>query len=288
MRSPLALSSSQPAPRVRSSFLVHGLWLVPFLVLAAPIVLSMWRKWTRSVWDNGHGLFVPFLVAFLAWAALRREPVRSEEPSRWGFAFLVPALLLVAIDAVMKTDNLRAFGLILTLPGLSLLLLGRRRTRAIRFPLLLAFFMLPLPPPLLTPLHLQLQTLTATGSEWLLHLLRFPVLAEGTYLHLPHGTLRVVMACSGFSALYAAITIALVLSYLSHSWARRALLLSVAVPLALGGNVLRVSALAILAEWRGYEILQTSAHVLSGYASFVLTLGLLFLFAEHGPRRNGR
>jgi len=66
VRFPLALSSSQPAPRVRSSFLVHGLWLVPFLVLAAPIVLSMWRKWTRSVWDNGHGLFVPFLVAFLA------------------------------------------------------------------------------------------------------------------------------------------------------------------------------------------------------------------------------
>jgi exosortase len=271
--------------RVRSSVLAHGLWLVPFLVLAAPIVLSMWRKWTRSVWDNGHGLFVPFLVVFLAWTALRREPVKSEEPSRWGFPILVASALLMAIDAVIKTDDLRAFALILSLPGLSLLLLGPRRTRALRFPLLLAFFMLPLPPPLLTPLHLHLQGLTALGSEWFLHLLRLPVLAEGTYLHLPHGTLRVVMACSGFSALYAAITIALVLSYLSHSWKRRALLLSVAVPLALGGNVLRVSGLAILAEWWGYEILQTSAHVLSGYASFVLTLGVLFLFADHGPRR---
>jgi len=185
--------------------------------MAAPIMLNMGRKWTRSIWDNGHGLFVPFLVTFLAYAALRREPVKDEEPSRWGYVILVPALLLIALDGVIKTQHLRAFGLLLCLPGLSLLLLGRRRTRAIRFPLGLAFFMLPLPPPLLTPLHLRLQLITAAGTEWLLHQLRLPVFAESTFLHLPHGILEVVAQCSGFSALYAAITIALVLAYLSHS-----------------------------------------------------------------------
>jgi exosortase len=248
----------------------------------------MWQKWTRSVWDNGHGLFVPFLVAFLAAAALRREPVESEEPSAWGFAFLVPALALIAIDAVILTDYLRAFALVLGLPGLALLLLGPRRTRALRFPLFLAFFMLPLPPLMLLPIKERLQLLTADGSEWFLHQLHVPVLADGMRLHLAHGTLQVVPACSGFSALYAATTIALVLAYLSHSRVRRLVLLGVAAPLALAGNVLRVSGLAILAEWRGYDVLETSAHVLSGYASFVFTLGALFLFAEHGESRTRR
>ncbi len=254
--------------------------------MAAPIVRNMWRQWTRSIWDNGHGLFVPLLVTFLAYVALRREAVKSEEPSRWGFAILLPALSLVAIDGVIKSEYLRAFALLLCLPGLSLLLLGSRRTRALRFPLALSFFMLPLPPPLLLPVHERLQQLTAAGTEWLLHLMRIPIFAEGTYLQLPHGSLKVVAACSGFGALYAAITIALVLAYLSHSWLRRVVVLGVAAPLALGGNVLRISALAIFAEWRGYQILETSAHVLSGYASFVLTLAVLFLFAERGSGRS--
>lgn len=274
--------------RVRSSALVHGVWVLPFLVLAAPIVLSMWHKWTRSIWDNGHGIFVPLLSGFLAYLALRRDPVKSEEPSAWGFAFLAPALLLIAIDGAIKTDYLRALGLILSLPGLSLLLLGPHRTRVLRFPLALSFFMQPLPPPLLTPLHERLQQVTANGAEWFLHLLRLPVLVDGTVLHLPHGTLQVVQACSGFSALYAAVTIALVLAYLSHTWSRRAVLLGLAIPLAIGGNVLRVAGLAMLAESRGYEILETPLHVISGYASFVLTLCLVFCFAERGPGRPAR
>jgi len=267
---------------------VHGVWLLPFLVLAAPIVRSMWYKWTRSIWDNGHGLFVPVLSGFLAYIALRREPVKNEEPSAWGFVFLVPALLIIAIDGAIKTDYLRALGLVLSLPGLSLLLLGPHRTRALRFPLALSFLMQPLPTTLLTPLHEWLQGVTAQGSEWLLRFLGLPVLAEGMHLHLPHGTVQVVQACSGFSALYAAFTIAVVLAYLSHSWSRRAVLLGVAFPLAMGGNVLRVSALAMLAEWRGYGVLETPLHVISGYASFVLTLCLVFCFAERGPRRPSR
>jgi exosortase len=189
---------------------------------------------------------------------------------------------------VILTDYLRAFALVLGLPGLALLLLGPRRTRALRFPLFLAFFMLPLPPLMLLPIKERLQLLTADGSEWFLHQLHVPVLADGMRLHLAHGTLQVVPACSGFSALYAATTIALVLAYLSHSRVRRLVLLGVAAPLALAGNVLRVSGLAILAEWRGYDVLETSAHVLSGYASFVFTLAALFLFAEHGESRTRR
>ncbi len=107
-----------------------------------------------------------------------------------------------------------------------------------------------------------------------------PVYTEATFLFLPNGTLSVVEECSGWSALFAGGTIALVLAYLSSSWRRRVLLLAVTVPLAVASNVLRITILALLSERYGYEILKTPVHVLSGYFTFVLTLVLIMLFAE--------
>jgi exosortase len=251
---------------------------------AAPVGYFLAVAWTRSIWENGHGLFTPFVVVALAYRALRNEPVKDEAPSLWGFLVLAPALFLVWVDSVVKTDFLRAFGLVLCLPGLSLLLLGRRRTRALRFPLFLSFFMLPFPPGLLATLQEPLQLFTTAGSGWFLRFLGQPAFVEGTQLHMPHGTFLVVQQCSGFSALYAAITVSLILAHLSRSTLHRLVLVLVAVPLALAGNVLRVGVLGLLAEWRGYEILATPIHSISGYASFLLALGVLFLLAEYRPR----
>lgn len=278
------LASTHVAARVRNPHLVHGLWIVAFLVLAAPTLVFLWDKWTRSIWHNGHGLLMPVLLAFLGAHALRRRGVAYEEPSRWGFAFLIPALFLLAIDSAIHTQLLSAFALLLALPGLSLLLLGVQRTRALTFPFFLSLLMLPIPGAFLQRLHLFLRELTTRGSEWVLHAFGLPAFVEETSIYLPHGMLKVVEECSGFSALYAAVTVALVLAYLSRSNARRVVILVAAFPLAVVCNVVRVVFLAMLVEWRGYDVLDTPIHMLSGYVSFVLTLAILFLFAERRPR----
>lgn len=264
---------------------MHVVWISAFLALAAPTLAFLWDKWTRNIWYNGHGLLMPMILVFLGADALKRRGVSYEEPSPWGFAFLVPALALIAIDSAIHTQLLSAFALLVALPGLSLLLLGPQRTRALVFPFFLSFFILPIPGAFLARLHLLLREITAAGTERVVQMLGFSAYGEGTFLYLPHGTLSVVEECSGFSALYAGITIALVLAYMSRSNVRRAVILLAAVPLALACNVLRVVTLTILAEVYGYHLLDTSLHVLSGYASFVLTLGVLFLFAERQPRR---
>ncbi|MEN8182664.1 MAG: exosortase/archaeosortase family protein [Myxococcota bacterium] len=260
------------------------MWLATFLLLAAPTFVFLWDKWTRSIWHNGHGMFVPLLSGFLAYHALKRQPVKREEPSAWGFAFLLPALFFIAIDGAIKTELLAAFALILCLPGLSLLLLGPRRTRALAFPFFLTLFMLPVPGAFMTQIHLYLRELTTDGTGWVLGQFGAPVFAQGTFIHLPHGTLKVVEECSGFSALYAAVTVALILAYMARSKTRRAVLLLAAVPLALACNVARIVALAILAEQAGYGLLDTPLHLLSGYITFILTLVALFLLAERQPR----
>jgi exosortase len=270
--------------RTRWPGLVHALWLVPLVLLSIPTGAFLWHQWTKSVWVNSHGMLVPFLVAFLAWDALKREPVKEEEPSGLGFLFLVPALALVALDAAIRTGLLAAFGMLLALPGLSLLLLGPRRTRALLFPFLLAFFMLPIPAGLLAPVQLVLRTLTAHGTRELLYLVGTPVYLQGLYLMLPKTSLYVADACSGFSTLYATMTMALVLAYLGHSWVRRILLLVVAAPLAIACNAVRVTALALLVEAHGVWLLDTTIHPLTGWLTFALAAVVLFFIAERGTR----
>jgi hypothetical protein len=144
--------------------LLHGLWIAAYLSLAAPTLAFLWERWTRSIWNNGHGIFVPLLVGLLAHHALRREPTKREEPSAWGFAFLVPALVLVAADSAIQTELMAAAGILLTLPGLALLLLGARRARALAFPCFLSFFMLPIPAAFMETIHDALRRLTTAGS----------------------------------------------------------------------------------------------------------------------------
>src|SRR5688500_4233987 len=131
-RAPEAVAVARPKPWVWVALGVAGVELVALL---APTVAWLYERWTMSVWHNAHGLFIPPLVAYLVYEELKRTRHRPAASSAWGFAFLVPALLLHALDAGMHTQLLSALALVLMLPGLALLLLGVERTRAIAFPL---------------------------------------------------------------------------------------------------------------------------------------------------------
>jgi exosortase len=108
------------------------------------------------------------------------------------------------------------------------------------------------------------------------------VARQGTTLLIPRGEIEVSDACSGFSTLHASVTLALILAYLTPSLGRRALLLSVAPLLAVVTNVVRVTALVLLSHWYGFELLDTVAHQLSGYAAFAVSLAVLFALAGPG------
>jgi exosortase len=205
--------------------------------------------------------------------AVRHLPVSS---SAWGFAVLVPALALHALDAGMHTELLSAAAIVLALPGLSLLFLGVQRTRAILVPLLFLGFALPIPLTFTEAIHLQLRYIATAATAAAIPYLGIPVFAEGTTLNLPQGALQVADACSGFSTLYAALAVAFLTAYSTRSSARRLLVLAAAAPLAIGANILRVIALVLLVVWQGPGVLETFVHPLSGMMTFALALPIIF------------
>ena len=287
---PTMLSSpAEPStsPTTRSVRIVLALAAVELVILFAPTVEWLYERWTMSVWHNAHGLFVPPVVGYLVYEELRRAPAASRAPSALGFAFLVPALLLHALDAGMHTQLLSAMALVLALPGLSLLLLGVERTRSIAFPLAFMLFALPIPLGFTEQIHLQLRHVTTAAVANLLPLLGVWVFPEGTTLHVASGSLDVTDACSGFSTVYAAVALAFLVAYSAPTTRHRIVVLLAAVPLAVAANVLRVIVLVVLALSQGFEVLDTFIHPLSGLLTFALALPTVFWLGAT-PKLGGR
>jgi exosortase len=267
-----------PAQKILTGVLVAELGLLYW-----PTVAWLFDRWTMSVWHHAHGLLIPPLVAYFAYQQLKPLAGLPRSASPWGFAFLIPALALHAIDAGMHTQLLSAAALLLALPGLSLLFAGVPRTRAIAFPLAFLAFALPIPLAFTEQIHWQLRLIATAGTSAAVPWFGIPLFVEGTTLHLANGVLEVADACSGFSTLYAAIAVAALTAYSTPSPARKAAVLISAVPIAIGANLIRVIFLVLLVVWQGEDILKTWLHSASGMATFALALPLIFWIG--GPAR---
>jgi exosortase len=271
---PLRLPSA-PLPVVAALVL----WGIAFF----PTMRWLAQQWTASVWTDEHGIFIPPLVAVLSYFALRNDARTEGEASAWGFALLVPAFALVLVDGALRTGYLGAFALVASLPGLSLLLLGARRTRLLSVPLAISLLMIPLPASVATTVGLR--QVTAAAVEPLLGVLGYSVLRRGTVIQLagePHSFL-VADECSGTATLYASLSVAIVLAcYARSSW-RRLALLGAAVPLALAANVVRVAALILMSSGIGHWIMETALHPLTGVAAFLIASAGLVAIAGRDP-----
>ena len=262
-------------------------WLVAagLVALFAPTVIWLWERWTLSVWHNAHGLLLVPVVAYFVWEELKGLRHLPPSSTPWGFAILLPALALHALDAGMNTQLLAAVALVLALPGLSLLFLGVERTKAIGFPLFLLVLALPIPLSFTETIHLQLRHVATAATAAIVPHLGIPVFVEGTTLHMAAGSLQVADACSGFSTLHAAIAVSLLTAYLTPSVSRRALVLMAAAPIAIASNVLRIVLLVVMVVWRGPDVLETFIHPLSGMMTFALSLPIIFWLGGNEQRQ---
>jgi len=269
---------STPIPPLRVPALVTmagALWVALFMTTW----IWLYRQWTGSVWSNEHGIFIPFVVAYLVQRTLRQDDRPAEaDASLWGLPLVALGGALAVLDLSIGSGYLASVGLLVSLPGLSLTLLGARRTKALAVPLAASWLMLPIPRALAT--DMQLRHVTAAGVEWLLDTVGYTVFREATVLQLPNRTFVVSDACSGFATLYAGISVAFLLACITRGHLRRALLLLSAPLLAVAANVLRVLILVVLTYHFGNWFIESFFHPASGVATFVIVLSGLLAIAR--------
>src|SRR5215218_7523028 len=84
---------ASPATSLRSVWgtALLAIVAIELIALYAPTARWLYGRWTMSVWHNAHGLFIPPLVAWLAWQELKDRRALPASGSASGFYLLVPA-----------------------------------------------------------------------------------------------------------------------------------------------------------------------------------------------------
>lgn len=257
-------------------------FVAPVVALALLILLT-WPVW-RWLWDEwmgneyySHGVLIPFVSAFLVYQRFRHDKELKWTPgqgSNWGVALIALALALYLWFLSQRAFYLAAFAMILMIGGLVWTLGGNNVARRLIFPV--AYLALMVPLPFVDRYTLPLALFTGVCSGGIAHLLGLDVQIVGNAVTLPNADLVIGAQCSGVNSLIALTALMVLAAYLVSGplWGRIALVL-LAVPLALLGNIVRVSSLLFVARAWGAEAGFSYYHDYSGIFFFVIVLALM-------------
>jgi len=216
----------------------------------------MWTAYSSSDFssDEAIGAMIPFLVIGLFWCK-RREllelPLKIWPPA----VLIVGAGLVLHIAAyLIEEPRISIVAMFIGIYGLMGLAWGRAWLRHSFFPFVLFIFCVPVSE-FIQPVTLPLRVLVSTLTEWTAHgILGIGVQRMGTELFDPLGTYQydVAAACSGIRSFTAIFLLATVYGFITFRspW-KRLLLMALAFPLAVLGNLVRMLCIIIAAEIGG-------------------------------------
>ena len=211
--------------------------------------------------DWGHTLVAPLIAAWFirrAWPQIQAKGVRV---CWWGLLPLVLGLIWYAVcifgPPVLHHHNLRGAGVVLSLGGFGLVLLGPAAIRHLIFPMIfLLVFGQTISERLMAYVTHPMQSITAFGAHLLLVVGTLDAEIEGNviriYMMSDDMTLKVIPlnvaeACSGMRMLMAFLAIGTTMAFVSfHRWWQRIILVLSAFPVALIVNIVRVLVLGLL------------------------------------------
>ncbi|MGC6489033.1 MAG: exosortase/archaeosortase family protein [Planctomycetota bacterium] len=236
-------------------------------------------RWSAPTQYFAHCWLLPFVAAVVLW--LRREQWRRQprETDLRGLWLLLPGLLMHLAGAALMIDSWSATSLVLTLPGAAWLALGARRLQGLWPVLWLVLFAVPAPIFVEGRLAFELKEIAVAGGAAIANLLGAGVVRAGDRLAPAgaEGALFVADACGGLRSLLSMITLAYCLAFFTGppSGRRRLVLLTLAAPLAVGANLLRIAALCLLARWFGVAFAEGTGHTVANAVEWLALLGTL-------------
>jgi exosortase len=227
----------------------------------------------------------PFLLLWQVvalWGGVREF---MDEPDSRGIAVIVLAVVAYYFGVKAMQPRIVVFSFVVLLYGLALALGGRGSLRVLFFPIIFLLLMIPLNF-LDEKVGFPLQLLMARSSTGILNFFGIETTRIGTGIYSRVFHFDVAAPCSGIRSLMALTTVTAAYAYVTQQvqWKRWVLFLS-AMPLAVLGNIVRVTSIALVAEVYGQEIAAKAYHEYSGFIVFPVALttmviiGLLLNFS---------
>jgi exosortase len=245
----------------------------------APILVALVRQWSFDP-DMGHGFFVPLIAAGIVWHKRKQIAGIPAKPNWWGLAVMVWAGFQLYIATLGAELFLARTSFVISIIGAVLLLGGTKYVKVFAFPLMLLFFMVPIPAVIYNQLTFPLQIIASRFAETLIGWMQIPVYREGNVLILPEQTLNVVEACSGIRSLLMLTFLSLVYGYVfeKRTWIRVALFFST-IPIAIAANAGRVAFTGLISQFKP-ELAEGWFHEAQGEVIFMIALAILVAFHQ--------
>ncbi|EMI24740.1 exosortase U [Rhodopirellula europaea] len=274
---PMKTKAKVPLAPVRTP-VIQSVWTWFWVALLAACIPMLVIYFSR-MWRLDHYQYFPFAIGAVAWLAWSRSDRYFYAPSR------ISSLLLISVGvlAMIGSWSLRSPWMM----SIAFVCYAAACLSVMRGPHDKSLLILALPLLLLIRLPLgydqllviQLQHLTTMMSSLLLDVLSIPHAVTRNVIELPSRELFVAEACSGIQSVF---TMAF-LSTLIVAINRRKLWLApfylfIALILAAGGNVLRVTMVAVADQWMSLDLASGWAHDILGYTTLAISAFFLWSF----------
>ena len=261
------------------------------LVLAGLIYYAYWVQrvehamtcytWLVGHWaavsNYSHGPVIPLIAAALVWWKRRELLGAPIEPAPWGIAGVATAVGSYYVGVKAVQPRVVVFSFVVLLYGLVLALGGRKILRILFFPISFLFLMIPLNF-LDEQVGFPLRQSVASAATVLLNWFGIQTVRVGTGIYSSVFRFDVADPCSGIRSLMALTTVTAAYAYVTQhvQWKRWVLFLS-AMPLAVLGNLARVTSIALVAQVYGQEVASKAYHDYSGYIVFSVALSAMVI-----------
>ncbi len=273
--------TQEPQRQSTASRFPSVLWL-QIAVVSALILVLFWSVLIDMAHDWWHepelsqGMLLPPLALFVAWIERQRIFRYPAIPDRRGMLLTALACCLFVLGKLASEFFLMRFSFVILITGLIWTFWGRKRLRALAFPLLLLAVMVPLPTIVYNSIAAPLQLFASDVASQIAQAVGVSVFRDGNIIQLAGISLGVAEACSGLSCLSALVVGSLLLGYLLCTRTlSRMLLLVAAIPLAIAVNVLRVAGTALLADYN-QAFAMGFYHAFSGWLVFLAGIAALY------------
>lgn len=257
-----------------------GYILTKSWLLSRSLLFWMYNAYTAPQTEDGHGLLIPLVVGYLFY--VRRHYILSAPLKLWwpGLLLLAAACGMHVLGYMIQQPRISIVALLLGIYGIMGTCWGPALLRRSFFPFWVLGFLVPLGS-LADPLSVPLRVLVCEVVRVICNLAGMDVMRVGTALFSPDRyQYEIAAACSGMRSLIATFALATIygFTFFRKPW-KQWLLVASSVPLAVIGNVFRMMAIVLAAEWfgqkTGAQVHESTFWSLLPYVPAIL--GLIFL-----------
>jgi len=240
-------------------------------------MIERWSDEGAGGEDYSHGWLIPFVSISVIWMKRREIGAAPKSISRVGLSIIVTALLLHWLGAKAQQTRLSLFGLVLLIWGLPFYFYGWQVAKLLIFPCSYLIFCIPLN--FLDSITFPLRLLATVVSTGLLNGLGIAAERSGSAIYsMAAGGFEFDVAdpCSGIRSLLAMTALTAVYAYVTQkTLLKKWILFLSSIPLAIIGNIARITTVAVVAEAFGEKLALGLYHDYSGYVVFSVAIALM-------------